>query len=106
MIVLMNDDLRELYETGKNRRYRMVEKTPELREGFVRAVRIMTSAVSVDDIKAYSFLHYERLKHGWSGYSSIRLSNRFVHRLLFKEIEDKLQLHLIEIDDTHYGNKK
>ena len=48
----MNDDLKELYETGKNRRYRMVEKIPELREGFV-------------------------------------------HRLIFKEVED-----------THYGNKK
>ena len=102
----MNTDLKELYETGKNRQYRMMERTPELREGFVRAVRIMTSAKSVGEIKAYSFLHYEQLKHNWSGYSSIRLSNRFVHRLIFKEIEDKLQLHLIEIDDTHYEKKK
>ena len=42
----------------------------------------------------------------WSGYSSVRLSNRYVHRLLFKETADGLEVELIEIDDTHYGNKR
>ena len=42
----------------------------------------------------------------YSGYSSVRLDNRFVHRLIFEELEDRITLKLIEIDDTHYGNKK
>ena len=45
-------------------------------------------------------------KYHFSGFSSVRLDNRYVHRLLFEEKEDKITLKLIEIDDTHYGNKK
>ena len=52
--------------------------------------------VSCGPIKRYLF----------SGLSSVRLDNRYVHRLLFEEKEDKITLKLIEIDDTHYGNKK
>ena len=40
-----------------------------------------------------------------TGYSSVRLSNRFVHRLIFRETPDGLEVQLIDIDDTHYGNK-
>ena len=105
MKVLMNDNLRELYATGRSRLYRVVERTPELREGFVRAIRIMINAVNIQELKAYSFLHYERLKHEWSGYSSVRLSNRYVHRLIFKENNDLLEIQIIDINDSHYGNK-
>lgn len=41
----------------------------------------------------------------WSGYSSIRLSNRFVHRLIFMETPDGLEVEILKIDQTHYGNK-
>ena len=105
MKVLMDDSLRELYETGKSRSYRTVEKTPELRDGFIRAVRIMVKAADISELKAYSFLHYERLKYEWAGFSSVRLSNRYVHRLIFKEIEDKIEIRIIKIDETHYGSK-
>lgn len=106
MIVLMNEELKTLYETGKSREYRDIERNPELSRGFVRAVKILTMARSLQEIKAYSFLHYEQLKYECAGYSSVRLSNRYVHRLIFKEIEDRLEIHIITIDDSHYGNKK
>ena len=60
---------------------------------------------SLKELQQFSWLHYEKLKYGFSGLSSVRLSNRFVHRLLFKEQEDKLLIELIEINETHYGNK-
>ena len=47
----------------------------------------------------------ERLRHQWSGCSSVRLSNSYIHRLIFRETSDGLQVELIDIDDTHYGNK-
>ena len=106
MIVIMSKDLRELFTTGKNRACKEIERNPELRAGFVQAIQIMIMAGSINEIKAYSFLHYEQLRHEWSGYSSVRLSNRYVHRLIFKEIEDRLEIQIIDIDDTHYGNKK
>ena len=106
MIVIMNEDLKGLYETGKSRAYQTIERTPGLLYGFVRAIKIMESAANISVLKEFSFLHYEQLRHEWSGYSSVRLSNRYVHRLIFREIEDRLEIQIIDIDDTHYGNKK
>ena len=98
--------MRNFYETGKSRAYKEVERNPELKRGFVRAIRSMEMAANIQQVRSYSFLHYEQLKHEWAGYSSVRLSNRYVHRLIFREIEDRLEIQIIDIDDTHYGNKK
>ena len=105
MIVIAEGDLRELLLTGKNRRYKAVANNRELFEGLRRAVSYMVSANKIEDLKTASFLHYEKLKYSYSGISSVRLSNRYVHRLLFFEEGDRITLKLMEIDDTHYGNK-
>ena len=47
----MDNDLLELYSTGKNRKCREVARNPELRSGFARAVRSM---MSVDSAGRYS----------------------------------------------------
>lgn len=70
------------------------------------AYQLMESAASVEQLKTFSILHYEQLKYKFSGLSSVRLDNRYVHRLIFEEKPDYITLKLIEIDDTHYGNKK
>ena len=105
MNVLMTDDLKELYLTGKNKVYRDVERNPELLKGFTRAVDAMMASATLNQLKTLSFLHYEQLKHQYSGFSSVRLSNRYVHRLLFIESQNGIEVRLIKIDDTHYGNK-
>jgi hypothetical protein len=38
--------------------------------------------------------------------SSVRIVNGMVERLLFTEIENGIEVELIEIDSTHYGNKR
>lgn len=106
MNVKMSDELLKLYTYSKSKEYRDVERNPELLNGFMRAVRSMIIAKSVLELKAISYLHYEKLKYEYSDYSSVRLSNRYVHRLLFTETEDGIEVELIDIDDTHYGNKK
>ena len=45
MDVYMDDDLFELYSTGKNRKYREIARNPELKGGFARAVRTMMSVI-------------------------------------------------------------
>lgn len=105
MKVEMTEDLKDLYETGQSKRYKDVSRNGVLLAGFVRAVKIMEQVPSSDCLKDFSFLHYEKLRYQLSGKSSVRLSNQYVHRLIFTETEDKLQVELIEIDDTHYGNK-
>lgn len=106
MRVIAERDLGELILTGKSRRYRDISRNGILMKGLRRAVRIMESVETVDALGQFSSLHYERLKYERAGYSSIRLSNSSVHRLIFEEYKDHITLHLIEIDDTHYGNKK
>ena len=106
MRVLMNRDLLDLYESGRSRAYKEVARNSELMEGFRRAVRMMTLVTSVAELRRFSYLHYEQLKYQWSGFSSVRLSNSYVHRLIFKETDNGLQVELIDINDTHYGNKR
>lgn len=106
MKVIAEGDLKELLTEGKNRRYRNIVRNKELFDGLKRAVNYMMAAENIESLKLASFLHYEKLKHQLSGLSSVRLSNRYVHRLIFEENEDLITLKLIEIDDTHYGNKK
>ena len=101
----MDKYLEELYLTGNSSKYRDVSRNKALRDGFVRAVNAMISAENIEELKKISYLHYELLKYQYSGMSSVRLSNSFVHRLLFRETKDGLEVTLIEIDDTHYGNK-
>lgn len=106
MKVEADGDLKELMETGTNRRYKNIVRNKELIDGFHRAVDTMKAAENIEALKNISFLHYEKLKYELSGLSSVRLSNRYVHRLIFEEKDDLITLKLIEIDDTHYGNKK
>ena len=105
MKIKMNYELLELYSTGRSKRYKDVARNPVLYGGFVRAVDAMFSVQSIDELRNISVLHYERLRYNLSGYSSVRLSNSYVHRLLFTESEDGLKVELIQIDNTHYGKK-
>lgn len=106
MKVIAEGDLRELLLTGENRRYKAIARNRDLLDGLNRAVSFMIAAENIDNLKSASFLHYEKLKYSYSGLSSVRLSNRYVHRLIFLEEGDKITLKLIKIDDTHYGNKR
>lgn len=59
------------------------------------------------DLKPLSFLHYEKLKYQrGKNISSVRIANGFIERLIFSETDDGIEIELIEINDTHYGNKK
>jgi plasmid maintenance system killer protein len=106
MKIELDEDLKDLIETGDSKRYKDVARNRVLYAGLMRAYQTMEAVSSVEELKLYSFLHYEQLRYDFSGLSSVRLDNRYVHRLLFEEIEDRITLKLIEIDDTHYGNKK
>ena len=67
----------------------------------------MYNVESTDDLRVFSFLHYEKLKYqDREPKSSIRLANGMVERLIFTETQNGIEVELIEIDSTHYGNKK
>ena len=76
-------------------------------DGYFRAVGIIYDVECTDELKNFSFLHYEKLRYQQKEpLSSVRLVNGLVERLLFKETKDGIEVELIEVDSTHYGNKK
>lgn len=108
-VIFKDIALSELYETGKtkDRKYKQICKNRKLIDGYVKAVSIMYDVDSTEDLKPFSFLHYEKLKYQRDEpKSSVRLVNGMVERLLFVETDDGIEVELIEINSTHYGNKK
>lgn len=93
------------YLSGKSsdKKYKKLSRDQKLVDGFRRAVDVMRSLDNVTELKNYSFLHYERLKY--RNESSVRIVNGRIERLIFIEREEGIEVLLLEIDNTHYGNK-
>lgn len=75
-------------------------------EGLAKVYRILDQAPNVSLLSQFSFLKYEKLKYEYSGYSSVRIANGYVERLIFTEHEGGITIKLLKLDDSHYGNKK
>lgn len=104
-VIFKDEALAELYETRKtnDRKYKRLCKDKKLVDGYIRAVGIMRQTETTRELREYSFLHYEKLAH--DPRSSVRIVNGKIERLLFTETEDGIEVELLEIDGTHYGNK-
>ena len=98
-VSIKDESLKELIETGYSKKYRKIAQNQVLLKGLFRAFNIMQNVENVEKLRQFSFLHYDNL-------SSLRLANGHIERLLFSEHDDGIEVVLIEIDDTHYGNKK
>jgi len=107
-VIFKDDVLLEIYQTGKtkDKRYKSLCRNKKFVDGYIRVVKTMYSVASTDELKQFSFLHYEKLRHQVEPRSSVRIVNNMVERLLFTETDNGIEVELIEIDSTHYGNKK
>ncbi len=85
-------------------KFKKYAKNKDFYERLVKVFQILVSATCTEELRDFSFLHYEQLKY--KNISSVRIGNNYVERLLFKEIENGIEIIVIELDDTHYGNKK
>jgi len=99
-------DLEELITTGKNKKYKKVSRVKTLMEGLDKVYRSLKSVPNVSYLRLISNLKYERLKYDYSGYSSVRIANGYVERLIFTEHDGSIKIKLLKLDSTHYGNKK
>ena len=107
-IIFKDEVLKEIFETGKTKdsRYKVLCKDSRFIKSYVRVVRTISAVENASELSDFSFLHYEKLKHCKPPLSSVRIMNGRVERLLFEELEDGILIELIEINQTHYGNKK
>lgn len=102
---ISDKDLDELIRTGKNNKYKKYSKDRKFMEGLARVYKVMLNVADTDGLKPYSFLHYEKLANNLN-LSSVRVLNGRIERLLFRELEDGIEITILELNNDHYGNKK
>lgn len=103
-IIFEDNDLEELVTTGRNNKYKKYAKDAKFMQALVRDYNTMSAVSSTASLSQYSYLHYEKLEN--CDLSSIRVMNGRVERILFRETQEGLVITIIELDNTHYGNKK
>lgn len=96
-------ELESLVLKHHSKKYKKYQRDSKFLKALDRIYFIMQSEKDTTSLKNYSFLHYEKLKR--LNMSSVRVLNGKVERLLFHEYEDGIEISLIEIDDTHYGQR-
>ena len=96
-------ELESLVLKHQSKKYKKYLRDSKFLNALDRIYFIMQSEKDTTALKNYSFLHYEKLKR--VNMSSVRVMNGKVERLLFHEYEDGIEISLIEIDDTHYGQR-
>lgn len=96
-------ELENLVLKHQSKKYKKYLRDSKFLNALDRIYFIMQSEKDTAVLKNYSFLHYEKLKR--VNMSSVRVMNGKVERLLFHEYEDGIEISLIEIDDTHYGQR-
>lgn len=105
-VVFDDKALQEIYEQGytKDKKYVKYCRDRKFIEKLVRQIDIIVASLTYESLLATPILHYERLKHNYAGYSSFRINS--VERVICREHKDYIELTIIKLDDTHYGNKK
>lgn len=86
--------LRELYERGKtsDKKYHF---QPQIINGYVKCVKALLSANSMEELYSYNSLQYQKLKGDKKGISSVRINNQY--RLEFREIVTPNHILKVEI---------
>lgn len=107
MVIEFEDEaIRSLVTTGKSsdKRYEKFRSDKTFLTDLKKVVFRLQTVPNVEMLKSFGNLHYEKLKYGLSGMSSVRVGYRTKYRLLFTEFDGGIRIKLIEISE-HYGDK-
>lgn len=102
-VTFEDTELESLVLTHRSRKYKKYLRDGKFLAALERVYFLMQSEKDTQRLANYSFLHYEKLKG--VGMSSVRVMNGRVERLLFHEYNDGIEISLIEMDETHYGQR-
>lgn len=103
-IIFEDENLQELISTGRNRKYQKYSRDRYFMQRLIKAFSIMVAAGSTRELGCHSFLHYEQLRH--LSLSSIRIANSYPERIIFRETDSGIVITILEMNTTHYKNKK
>lgn len=96
-------ELEKLVLMHQSKKYKKYQRDSKFLSALDRVYFTMQEAPDANSLHFFSFLHYEQLRN--VGMSSVRVMNGRVERLLFHEYDDGIEISLIKIDDTHYGQR-
>ena len=102
-VTFEDTELESLVLTHQSRKYKKYQRDSRFLAALDRVYDDLRDMEKTTDLRTLSYLHYERLKG--VNMSSVRVMNGRVERLLFHEYDDGIEISLIEIDDTHYGQR-
>lgn len=105
-VIIEDKDLELLFNHQPSKKYKKLAKDVKFLERLDFVRDLLENEENVSVLSRYSFLRYEKLKENLSGYSSVRIMNGRVERLIFTEHEGGITIKLIELNQDHYGNKK
>jgi plasmid maintenance system killer protein len=96
-------ELERLVITHQSKKYKKYIRDKKFLWALDRVFNDLQGAAKCSDLKQLSYLHYERLRK--KGMSSVRVMNGRVERLLFQELENGIRITVIELDESHYGQR-
>lgn len=101
-----DEELRILISThnSTDKRYKKLKSNKTFLRDLDKVMLILRATKNVTGLEKYQQLHYEKLKYGLSGKSSVRIGYTSKYRLIFEEFENGIRIKLIEINE-HYGDK-
>ncbi len=105
-IVFEDKDLEELLDTGQNRKYKKYARDPIFMINLKLVYDILKTVDSTKELRQVGRLNYKHLEYEYKGQSSIRVMYKRVERILFAEYEDGIRINILQLDNTHYGNKR
>ncbi|MBR4441393.1 MAG: hypothetical protein IKS00_07585 [Bacteroidales bacterium] len=103
-VIIEDKDLELLINGISSKKYKKLAKDVRFMDKLHEVYTILLSQPCVEKLLQFSNLRYEKLKYNYSGYSSIRIMNGRIERLIFTEHEGGITIKLIELNQTHYGN--
>ena len=102
-VVFEDKELENLILLHQSKKYKRYQRDSKFLNALDRVFNTLQGAANTQELRLFSYLHYEKLKY--VDLSSVRVINGRVERLLFREIEDGIEITLIELDNTHYGRR-
>lgn len=96
-------ELEKLIITHQSKKNKKYTRDKKFLWALDRVFNDLQGVAKCSDLNQLSYLHYEQLKR--IGLSSVRVMNGRVERLLFKELENGIRITIIELDETHYGQR-
>ncbi len=105
-VIIEDKDLELLLNGEPSKKYKKLAKDVRFMDKLNETYSTLLTIPCTERLSQFSNLRYEKLKYEYSGYSSVRIMNGRVERLIFTEHEGGITIKLIELNQDHYGNKK